>query len=767
MKKLAKFSVFLLVLFGVLFASGCSLGDDDNGGPGYTDDPLAGKMTAATANKIFDVDYTANAPGVTLNKFKNADALQAYLNRAGAGTPFFINEIEGKPVVAIGAGAFDEDAPDVPALPGGLADIKLPATIKDVGAGAFKITSVTISLLIPETVLSVLAENDPAILYEISQSLTIKKISAGSEEGEAVEPNPAYRIELASTMSNGTVTVTGNPKSAAVGATITLTPAPASGYKYTEGTLSVTKKDDSGTAVELTLVAGDTRTFSMPAFDVRVSAMFEPLPEGEYSVTINNLTHGNIIPSPTYGPAGTEITLTVTPASGYRLNGTPTVTKTGESETVSVNGTGSGLYTFSLPASDVTVSAVFEGIPADGPIQIKSATDMAKIGNSLPANGKYILAADITLPNWTPLGTGTAPFSGVFDGAGHKITMTGTLSSVAKAMPADWIEDFGTIATTMQVAGLFGNTNGAEIKNLNVVWNGNSLSFSDGSVILCAGIVAGWAENTDFTDVMVTGGTFSVDAYFPIQIGGLAGNTEGGILRCGSTVNVTVTARAYGATIGGLVGTNWRGEIGESFASGNVTTTGCERIGGLAGDGRSIRDSYAAGNVIVSGGNVGASSIRADRVAAGGLVGQVEPDEGMEVTISKSYARGTISATADGEITRGQIGGISGNIYFGYDDSSCEISGCAALNGSIEERKNRLSSVVQRITNDYNWPTLSNNIANRRMSGGTWSSDPNGPDGDDCAAKPTQNVFTDTLGWDFSTIWKMGGDGYPVLQWQD
>ncbi|MDR1931319.1 MAG: hypothetical protein LBQ57_00715 [Spirochaetales bacterium] len=48
-----------------------------------------------------------------------------------------------------------------------------------------------------------------------------------------------------------------------------------------------------------------------------------------------------------------------------------------------------------------------------------------------------------------------------------------------------------------------------------------------------------------------------------------------------------------------------------------------------------------------------------------------------------------------------------------------------------------------------------------------WSSNPNGPDGADCNAKPTQNVFTDTLGWDFSTIWKMGGDGYPVLQWQD
>jgi hypothetical protein len=29
--------------------------------------------------------------------------------------------------------------------------------------------------------------------------------------------------------------------------------------------------------------------------------------------------------------------------------------------------------------------------------------------------------------------------------------------------------------------------------------------------------------------------------------------------------------------------------------------------------------------------------------------------------------------------------------------------------------------------------------------------------------KPAQNAYAD---WDFSTVWKMGGDGYPHLRWE-
>ncbi|MDR2445482.1 MAG: hypothetical protein LBD44_06065, partial [Spirochaetaceae bacterium] len=41
-----------------------------------------------------------------------------------------------------------------------------------------------------------------------------------------------------------------------------------------------------------------------------------------------------------------------------------------------------------------------------------------------------------------------------------------------------------------------------------------------------------------------------------------------------------------------------------------------------------------------------------------------------------------------------------------------------------------------------------------------------GMDGADCAAKPDEAAFT-AMGWDFAGVWKMGGDGYPVLDWEE
>lgn len=93
--------------------------------------------------------------------------------------------------------------------------------------------------------------------------------------------------------------------------------------------------------------------------DVQLSASFIAVP---YTVTIIPLTNGSITASPnTDVTIGTEIALTITPASGYRLkSGSLKVYKTGdESTTVNVINN-----TFSMPAYDVTVAAEFEEIPA-------------------------------------------------------------------------------------------------------------------------------------------------------------------------------------------------------------------------------------------------------------------------------------------------------------------------------------------------------------------------------------------------------------------
>jgi hypothetical protein len=61
------------------------------------------------------------------------------------------------------------------------------------------------------------------------------------------------------------------------------------------------------------------------------------------------------------------------------------------------------------------------------------------------------------------------------------------------------------------------------------------------------------------------------------------------------------------------------------------------------------------------------------------------------------------------------------------------------------------------------------NLANAALAAGsnavTPQSNAAGPDGAACAAKPAQAAY-EALGWDFASVWKMDGSGYPVLQWQ-
>ena len=72
----------------------------------------------------------------------------------------------------------------------------------------------------------------------------------------------------------------------------------------------------------------------------------------KYNVTVNSTTNGSVTASPTSAEAGTTITLTVTPETGYVL------------ESLTVDGSAveltDGTYTFNMPAADVTIAATFK-----------------------------------------------------------------------------------------------------------------------------------------------------------------------------------------------------------------------------------------------------------------------------------------------------------------------------------------------------------------------------------------------------------------------
>ena len=137
----------------------------------------------------------------------------------------------------------------------------------------------------------------------------------------------AYSINVVQP-ANGMVSASAT--SATAGTTVKLTANPAEGYTLDYFTLDGER------------INGDT--FSMPARNVDVSAVFTA---NAYSITVVQPTGGTVSASATSATAGTTIELTATPAEGYTLD---YFTLNGER----INGD-----TFSMPARNVEVSAVF------------------------------------------------------------------------------------------------------------------------------------------------------------------------------------------------------------------------------------------------------------------------------------------------------------------------------------------------------------------------------------------------------------------------
>lgn len=138
-------------------------------------------------------------------------------------------------------------------------------------------------------------------------------------------------------MNSENGTITSDKTSALNGETITLTVTPSNGYKLKNIIgVNTTKIDDT------------IYTFIMPNEDVTINAEFEKISK---IITINNTNNGTISSSNTNAITGETITLTVTPANGYRLKNIIGVNATKINDTT---------YTFLMPNEDATINAEFE-----------------------------------------------------------------------------------------------------------------------------------------------------------------------------------------------------------------------------------------------------------------------------------------------------------------------------------------------------------------------------------------------------------------------
>ena len=160
-------------------------------------------------------------------------------------------------------------------------------------------------------------------------------VQEGKQE-ESIKLSTAFDAEPGAVKYSITVVqptggmVSASATSATAGTTVKLTANPAEGYTLDYFTLDGAR------------INGDT--FIMPARNVEVSAVFTA---NAYSITVVQPTGGTVSASATSATAGTTVKLTATPSEGYTL------------DYFTLDGARINGDTFSMPARNVEVSAVF------------------------------------------------------------------------------------------------------------------------------------------------------------------------------------------------------------------------------------------------------------------------------------------------------------------------------------------------------------------------------------------------------------------------
>jgi hypothetical protein len=262
------------------------------------------------------------------------------------------------------------------------------------------------------------------------------------------------------------------------------------------------------------------------------------------------------------------------------------------------------------------------GEPND-PYLIYSAEMLNTIGLAPCDWDKHFrLMADIDLSGYT----GTSfniigadfwdPFTGVFDGNGHKIS------------------NFTYSSTGTDNIGLFGYDGGV-IKDLGLI--DAEVDAGTGDYV---GVLVGWKWGGTITNCYVEGGSISGGDY----VGGLVGDGSN-IINCYATTSVS--GSSY---VGGLVGTG--SNIANCYATGDVS--GDYEVGGLMGMGANIANCYAGSTVS------GISYV-------GGLLGINGNPGAAGTTLANCYSTGSVTGTTD---VGGLVGwdGTGGSVFYCFWD---------------------------------------------------------------------------------------------------
>ena len=166
-----------------------------------------------------------------------------------------------------------------------------------------------------------------------------------------------YTVTIPESVENGTITV--DPTEYTANQTVTLTVTPADGYEV--DTLTVMNGE---TPVEVTKGENGEYTFTMPEGNVTVNVSFKKI---TYAINIGTYEGGSVVASVndetvTNAAQDDTVTLTVTTTGIYQLKSITVKDANNAIVEFATTGEASGIYTFVMPASAVTVEAVFEEV---------------------------------------------------------------------------------------------------------------------------------------------------------------------------------------------------------------------------------------------------------------------------------------------------------------------------------------------------------------------------------------------------------------------
>ncbi len=345
---------------------------------GYELDKLIVKNAAGTVLSVTDNKFAMPASNVTVTATFKAQAAKYNVNinaasngkvtasttSCAAGTEVVLTvapnagyELDSLSVLNTATNASVAVTDGKFTMPAG--NVNVVATFKAATATTYKVTvnamtngAVTANTTAAKEGDTVTLTVNPAAGYEL-KTLSVKNANNGvvTVSTSNTFTMPASNVTIAATFQavkyNVEITasskgsVSANPSNYAKGETVTLTVTPNAGYELDK----LTVKDAAGGAVTVT-----NNKFTMPASKVTVTATFK---EADYDVKIAASTNGAVTTSPESAKMDQTVTLTVKPATGYELDKLTVKDASGKEVTVTN-------YKFSMPGSDVTVTATFK-----------------------------------------------------------------------------------------------------------------------------------------------------------------------------------------------------------------------------------------------------------------------------------------------------------------------------------------------------------------------------------------------------------------------